>query len=438
MTKTRAATRPRNFFFPIHTTSTRRSRRFHVPGDEIVIATYAKSGNDLGAADHRTDVFGPDPELGVASLSPWLDRWVQPRRSSCRWARRVAASFSEDPSASMRWSSRAGQIHLHWPRRARMSFGVFTITTPTRTKYGIRRSMTLQDAVGPPIERPPADIRQYWREWLDGDGYPWWSFWENVRDVVQIRRLPNVLFVIFRTESDMRDQMRTYCGLSRHPIDEQGWPTIVEYCYVRLDEAQRHQECSARRGVLGRRCGGVHKQGRQRPLVREPDGRRMRRLRGAAPCGSSGPECARWACNGREPCDRRRTHERTAQPYLQPDIVWCRDKAEVVGFPDRAPRASPRPYRSGRCWSVALDKQICFSISTRKAKTRLRSKQLYERFSCPTSISSGSLRASRSVGLKVTGRMPGKQRPNGAVLATLAAAVCSFDDPGRFILLVVK
>ena len=51
--------------------------------------------------------------------------------------------------------------------------------------------------VGPPIERPPEDIRQYWREWMDGDGFPFWSFWENVRSWWEISELPNLLLVHF-------------------------------------------------------------------------------------------------------------------------------------------------------------------------------------------------------------------------------------------------
>jgi len=29
--------------------------------------------------------------------------------------------------------------------------------------------------VGPPIEPPPADIRRYFREWLERDGHPFWD-----------------------------------------------------------------------------------------------------------------------------------------------------------------------------------------------------------------------------------------------------------------------
>ncbi|MGL4542530.1 MAG: sulfotransferase domain-containing protein, partial [Polymorphobacter sp.] len=51
--------------------------------------------------------------------------------------------------------------------------------------------------VGPPIELPPADIRQYWRDWADRDGHAFWPFWENIRSWRAIRDLPNVKLVHF-------------------------------------------------------------------------------------------------------------------------------------------------------------------------------------------------------------------------------------------------
>lgn len=53
------------------------------------------------------------------------------------------------------------------------------------------------DQAGPPLQPPPDDICQYWREWMDGYGYPYWSFWENVRSWWEICHLHNILLVHF-------------------------------------------------------------------------------------------------------------------------------------------------------------------------------------------------------------------------------------------------
>ena len=107
--------------------------------------------------------------------------------------------------------------------------------------------------VGPPIEPPPGDIRQYWRDWMERDGYPFWPFWENVRTWWEIRDLPNVLFVHFANlKRDMPGQMRRIAAFLDIPIDETRWDDDPRVLFVRLDEEERDQERSAGRRVLGR------------------------------------------------------------------------------------------------------------------------------------------------------------------------------------------
>ena len=51
--------------------------------------------------------------------------------------------------------------------------------------------------VGPPIEKPTEDIVQYFRDWLDKNGSPFWPFWENILSWWNIRNLPNVHLIHF-------------------------------------------------------------------------------------------------------------------------------------------------------------------------------------------------------------------------------------------------
>jgi aryl sulfotransferase len=85
--------------------------------------------------------------------------------------------------------------------------------------------------VGPAIEPPTEDIVQYFREWLDGDGYPFWSFWENVRSWWAIRDLPNVKLVHFaELKRDMPAMMREIAAFVGAEVDESKWPEIELYC----------------------------------------------------------------------------------------------------------------------------------------------------------------------------------------------------------------
>jgi aryl sulfotransferase len=52
---------------------------FDFRDDDIVIATYAKSGTTWTQQIVAQMLFGGDPALAVAELSPWLDLRVPPR-----------------------------------------------------------------------------------------------------------------------------------------------------------------------------------------------------------------------------------------------------------------------------------------------------------------------------------------------------------------------
>ena len=51
--------------------------------------------------------------------------------------------------------------------------------------------------VGPPLRHPSADIREYCHSWLDQNGFPYLSLWDNVRTWWKIRDMPNLLMVHF-------------------------------------------------------------------------------------------------------------------------------------------------------------------------------------------------------------------------------------------------
>ncbi|MEQ1867970.1 MAG: sulfotransferase domain-containing protein, partial [Micropepsaceae bacterium] len=52
---------------------------FKFRDDDIVISTYAKSGTTWVQQMIGQMLFGPDPEMAVAELSPWLDLRVPPK-----------------------------------------------------------------------------------------------------------------------------------------------------------------------------------------------------------------------------------------------------------------------------------------------------------------------------------------------------------------------
>src|SRR3546814_19763236 len=88
------------------------------------------------------------------------------------------------------------------PRRSTPTDTLVPYTTLFRSWYG-----ALNDTpgrVGPPIEPPPESVRQYFNDWLERDGFPFWPFWENIRSWWEICHLPNVLLLHF---TDLKQDM---------------------------------------------------------------------------------------------------------------------------------------------------------------------------------------------------------------------------------------
>ena len=205
---------------------------FDFRDDDIVISTYAKSGTTWMQQIVAQLLFGPDPDLAVAEMSPWLDLRV-PHKSvklpevESQTRRRFLKTHL--PVDALVFSPRAKYIYIGRDGRD-VVWSMYNHHANANQLWYDALNDT-PGRVGPPIEPPPADIRSYWRDWMDRDGHPFWPFWENVRTWWAIRELPNVLFVHFaELKADLAGQMRRIAAFLGAEVDEAAWPAILEYC----------------------------------------------------------------------------------------------------------------------------------------------------------------------------------------------------------------
>ena len=200
--------------------------------DDIVIATYAKSGTTWLQQIVSQLIFDGQEGLPVAQMSPWLDLRVPPKdiklpevdkQTHRRFVKTHlpvdALVFS--PDARYLYIGRDGRdvvwsLYNHHANANQAWYAALN-DTPGR--------------VGPSIEPPPDSVRRYFRDWLDKDGFPFWSFWDNVRSWWDIRALPNVMLVHFaRLKADMPGEIRRIAAFLDIAIDEVRWDAIVEHC----------------------------------------------------------------------------------------------------------------------------------------------------------------------------------------------------------------
>ncbi len=199
---------------------------------DIVIANWGKSGTTWLQQIVGQMLFGPDPDLAAHDLSPWVELRAPPK------AEKLAALEAQThrrflkthlPISALRFSDRANYIYI-----ARDGRDVVWSLYNHHVNANALWYRALNDTpgrIGPPIAPPPADIRQYFREWLQLDGYPFWPFWDNVRGWWDARTLPNVMFIHYADlKRDMSGVMKTLARYLGVEVDAADWPAIERYC----------------------------------------------------------------------------------------------------------------------------------------------------------------------------------------------------------------
>ena len=205
---------------------------FQFRDNDIIIATYAKSGTTWMQQIIAQLLFNGKVDLEVAEMSPWMDLRVPPKEVKLQMIeaqthRRFIKTHL--PVDALVFSERAKYIYIGRDGRDVLWSMYNHHSNANDTWYE-----ALNDApgrVGPPIEKPPSSITQYYHDWLDGNGYPWWPFWESVRSWWAIRNLPNVYFVHFSNlKKDMPGEIRRIAEFLGIPVNEAKWDSILLHC----------------------------------------------------------------------------------------------------------------------------------------------------------------------------------------------------------------
>ncbi len=274
--------------------------RFAFRDDDIVISTYGKSGTTWTQQIIGQLLFDGDPTVAVAEMSPWLDLRVPPAEVKlaaieAQTHRRFLKTHL--PVDALVYAPKARYIFI-----ARDGRDVIWSLYNHHANANALWYQALNDTpgrVGPPVPRPPDSIRQYFLEWLDGDGYPFWSFWENIGSWWAIRDLPNLMLLHFEDlRRDLPGQIRRIAAFLDIPVNEARFPAMVEHCS--FDWMKANATASAPLGGVFWDGGAqvfINKgtNGRWRDVLTDDDNRRYE----AMALERLGAACADWLRDGR-------------------------------------------------------------------------------------------------------------------------------------------
>ena len=272
---------------------------FKFRDDDIIISTYAKSGTTWMQQIISQMLFNGETDIDTQAMSPWIDFRVPPKEIKlaaveAQTHRRFIKTHL--PVEALVYSPKAKYIYIGRDGRD-VLWSLYN--------HHLNGNEAMYDAlnktpglVGPPLEPPTDDIREYWHTWLAKDGFPYWSFWENVRSWWAIRSLPNIIMVHFETlKRNMPQEMRRIAAFLDIPIDESKWDLIVEHCT--FDWMKNNGEKIVPLG------GIVWKGGVKTFINKGTNGRWKETLTPAESAeyeakalAELGPECAHWLATG--------------------------------------------------------------------------------------------------------------------------------------------
>jgi aryl sulfotransferase len=221
---------------------------FRFRSDDVVIASYAKAGTTWTQQIVGQLIFGGCPNVDVATLSPWVDFRVPPKAEmlaalEAQQHRRFlkthlpADALVLSPLAKYIYVGRDGRdivwsLHHHHAS-GNEEFYRSVNDTPGR--------------VGPKI-RPPSDsVRCYFEDWLRGDGYPFWSFWDNVASWWALRHLPNVLMLHYADlKADLPREVLRIAAFLGIELDPPTFRAVLQH--ASFGHMKAHAVLSAPRG----------------------------------------------------------------------------------------------------------------------------------------------------------------------------------------------
>ena len=208
---------------------------------DIVIGTWAKSGTTWTQQIVSQLVFSGAENIPVMDVAPWVDMRPIPVQDvynlvEAQIHRRFvkthlpADALKMSPKAKYIFLARDGKdVAWSWYNHLRhMSDEMYDMINNT------------PDRVGPPLERPTVEVREFFHDWLD-DGLYDWSYWAHIQSWWDVRHVPNIrLFHYNNLKADMPSEIRRMAEFLEIDIDEERWPDIVEHCT--FDYMKEHAE----------------------------------------------------------------------------------------------------------------------------------------------------------------------------------------------------
>jgi aryl sulfotransferase len=196
--------------------------------DDIVIATYAKSGTTLTQQIVAQLVFDADPNVYGQAISPWIDFRLTPEapaQARAQTHRRFLKTHL--PLRHLVYSPKAKYLFVARDTRD-VAWSLHNHLT-NFTETAIKACAEAADGFEPPPP-PDPDIRRFYHAFLDGPAQvP--AYWSYIQEWWDIQGLPNILLLHYaELIADLPGQIRRIAAFLDIHLNEALLPDMVAHC----------------------------------------------------------------------------------------------------------------------------------------------------------------------------------------------------------------
>jgi aryl sulfotransferase len=215
-----------------HLMDSTRWNNFPFRDDDIVIATWAKSGTTWVQQIVGQLIFNGAEGIPVTDLAPWVDMRVMPfeellAQVEAQEHRRFLKTHL--PADALKFSPNAKYIYIARDGRD-VAWSLYNhLCRMTPDFYAAINEIAQEQTEE--LSAPDVDVKTFFHGWIERDGFPMDSFWRSIQSWWNVRNSPNVLLLHYANmKADMEREIRRIAEFLEIEIDEAKWPVIVEHC----------------------------------------------------------------------------------------------------------------------------------------------------------------------------------------------------------------
>jgi aryl sulfotransferase len=209
-----------------------RWNRFSHRADDIVIAAYPKSGTTWMQQIVGQLIFHGRADVPVVDIGLWIESPLIPleavlRRLETQTHRRFLKTHL--PFDALPYSTNVKYVFI-----GRDGRDVLWSLFEHHSRYTERLYTALNrqaNDLGSRFPRPAPDVRSYFFQWLERDGFPYHSFWDVIRSWWCASSLSNVKLIHFNDlRADLQRQIASIAQFLELDVPENSWPSIFRHC----------------------------------------------------------------------------------------------------------------------------------------------------------------------------------------------------------------